>query len=181
MLSSGLTNLSRHSPVQRHCRRMRANIPPLDQAHLTASQQFNVDVDAKIEFERLQFLRREQEHLRVDNYKDLWETIVNHDGDPRDVGQKVLLPATFCGGPRYTFERQQDTIAHVRKFGRPDLLITVTTNPKWTEILESSDCRTAELWPPGSTGESFSSENPKPFEDFERSLLWLLGGPSIEL
>ena len=47
------------------------------------------------------------------------------------------MPATFCGGPRYMFERQQDAIAYVRKFGRPDLFTTVTTNPKWPEILES--------------------------------------------
>ena len=32
----------------------------------------------------------------------------------------------------------------------------------------------------GSTGESFSSDNPKPFENFERWLVWLFGGPSIE-
>ena len=47
------------------------------------------------------------------------------------------MPATFCGVPRYMFERQQDAMAYVRKFGRPDLFITVTTNPKWPAILES--------------------------------------------
>ena len=35
------------------------------------------------------------------------------------------------------FERQRDAMADVRNLGRPDLFITVTTNPKWTEILES--------------------------------------------
>ena len=35
------------------------------------------------------------------------------------------------------YERQQDDMAYVRKLGRPDLFITVTTNPKLTEILES--------------------------------------------
>ena len=34
------------------------------------------------------------------------------------------------------FNRQQEAMAYVRKFGRPDLFITVTTNTKWTEILE---------------------------------------------
>ena len=47
------------------------------------------------------------------------------------------MPASFCGGPRYMFERQQDAMVCVRNFGRPDLFITVTTNPKWTDILES--------------------------------------------
>ena len=35
------------------------------------------------------------------------------------------------------FERQQDAVAYVRKFSRPVLFITVTTNPKWPEISES--------------------------------------------
>ena len=72
-----------------------------------------------------------------DNYRDLRDTIVNPDGDPRNVGQKVILPATFCGGPRYMFERQKDAMSYIRKSGRPDLSIKVTTNPKWPEILES--------------------------------------------
>ena len=38
---------------------------------------------------------REQDHLRADNYRNLLETIVNQNGDPRNVGQKVILPATF--------------------------------------------------------------------------------------
>ena len=33
---------------------------------------------------------------------------------------------------------------------------------------------------PGSIGERFSSENLKPFKHFERWLLWLFGGPSVE-
>ena len=77
---------------------------------------------------------REQGRLRVDNHRDLRETIVNQDGDPRNVGQKVILPATFCGGPRYMFERQQDAMVYFRKFGRSDLFIKVTTNPNWTNI-----------------------------------------------
>ena len=56
---------------------MRAYVPALDQADVTALQQFIVDAYAKIESERLKFLRREQDHLRADNYKDLRENIVN--------------------------------------------------------------------------------------------------------
>ena len=64
-----------------------------------------------------------QDHLNADNYKDIRETIVSQDGDPRNVEQKLILPATFCGGPSYMFERQQDAMAYVRKFDRPDLFI----------------------------------------------------------
>ena len=94
-------------------------------------QQFIVDAYAKIECEHLQFLEREQGRLRSYNYRDLRHTIVNQDGDPRNVEQKVIVPAIFCGGPSFMFERQQDVMAYVRKFRRPDVFIIVITNPKW--------------------------------------------------
>ena len=50
-------NFGRHKPVQRHCRCMRANVRPPDQADVTDLQPFNVDAYAKIESERLQFQR----------------------------------------------------------------------------------------------------------------------------
>ena len=116
---------------------MRANVPPLDQADVKALQQFIRDGYAKYESERLHFLRIEQDHLRADitkisrkPYSIKMKTLGN-------VGQKVILPPTFCGVPRYMFERQQDAMAYLRKFGRPDLFITVTTSPKWLEIFES--------------------------------------------
>ena len=31
-------------------------------------------------------------------------------------------------------EKQMDAMAYVRKHGRPDLFVTMTTNPKWDEI-----------------------------------------------
>ena len=67
---------------------------------------------AKIETERLQYLRREQSALRADNYKELHDAIVAGDGDPRNVGQKVFLPATFTGVPRYLYERQQGAMSY---------------------------------------------------------------------
>ena len=54
---------------------------------------------AKIETERLQYLRREQSALRADNYKELHDAIIAEDGDLRNVGQKVVLPPTFTSGP----------------------------------------------------------------------------------
>ncbi|XP_074097687.1 uncharacterized protein LOC141526552 [Cotesia typhae] len=46
----------------------------------------------------------------------------------------VVLPSSFTGGPRYMHERTQDAMTYVRHFGRPDLFITFTCNPKWSEI-----------------------------------------------
>ena len=91
----------------------------------------------KIESERLQYLMREQGRLMGCSYRVLRESIVNQDEDSRNVRQVVILSAACWGGPRYMFERQQDAMACIRNFSRPYLFITMTTNPKWTEIFES--------------------------------------------
>ena len=100
--------------------------------HLKLRGSFNssyiVDAYCKIETERLQFLRHEQKALRADCYRDLQDAILDGDGDPRNVGHRVILPSTFTGGPRYMHEHQQDAMTYVRKYGHPDLFITTTTN-----------------------------------------------------
>ncbi|XP_029642741.1 uncharacterized protein LOC115217239 [Octopus sinensis] len=45
-----------------------------------------------------------------------------------------ILPSTYTGGPRYMHERTQDAMTYVRHYGRPDLFITFTCNPKWVEV-----------------------------------------------
>jgi len=97
-------------------------------------QQFLVDAYCKIETERLQF--REQKALRADCYQDLRDAIIDGDPDPSNVGHRIILPSTstFTGGPRYMHERQQDAMTYVRKYGAPDLFITMTCNPNWPEI-----------------------------------------------
>ena len=64
----------------------------------------------------------------------IYATLLVTDGDTNNVGQLVVLPATFHGGPRYMHERQMDAMAYIRKYGRPDLFVTMTTNPKWDEV-----------------------------------------------
>ncbi|XP_045498452.1 uncharacterized protein LOC123696361 [Colias croceus] len=99
----------------------------------TLLSQFLVDMYAKIETERLVFIRCNQRKLRAENYVHLRDAMQN-DVNAQDVGRMVILPSTFTGGPRYMHERTQDAFCYVRKFGRPDLFITITTNPKWPEI-----------------------------------------------
>ena len=100
-------------------------------------QQYLVAAHCKIETERLQFLRREQTALRADCYQDLQDAILDWDGDPNNVGQKIILPSTFTGGPRYMHERQQDTMSYFRKYGHPDMFITTITNPSWPKIMNN--------------------------------------------
>ena len=95
--------------------------------------QYLVDMYAKIETERLLFIRLNQKKLRAENYINLRDAVIN-DGNTSNVGQMVILPSTFTGSPRHMHEYTQDSMTYVRKFGRPDLFITFTCNPKWEEI-----------------------------------------------
>ncbi|KAH8942819.1 hypothetical protein BDL97_13G015800 [Sphagnum fallax] len=52
-----------------------------------------------------------------------------------NFGRMVVLPANFVGRPRHMNQLYQDSMAFVRKFGKPDLFITVMCNPNWPEIL----------------------------------------------
>ncbi|PUZ74769.1 hypothetical protein GQ55_1G091800 [Panicum hallii var. hallii] len=53
------------------------------------------------------------------------------------VGQRIILPASFTGSPRYLYQKYQDCIGICRKYGCPDLFITFTSNPAWPEIMEA--------------------------------------------
>ncbi|KAE8208996.1 hypothetical protein CF327_g6964 [Tilletia walkeri] len=55
------------------------------------------------------------------------------DIDLNNVGT-VVLPRTFVNGTRWWRNLYQDAMSIVRDRGRPDLFITFTTNPHWTEI-----------------------------------------------
>lgn len=52
-------------------------------------------------------------------------------------GRRVVLPASFIGGPRDMKARYQDAMALVQNLGKPDLFITVTCNPDWPGIKEN--------------------------------------------
>jgi len=95
--------------------------------------QFVVDMYAKIESERLLFVRLNQKKLRVNEYIHLRDAIAN-DGNSNNVGQLMILPSTFTGSPRHMHEYTQDAMTYVRNYGRPDLFVTFTCNPKWQEI-----------------------------------------------
>lgn len=98
-------------------------------------QQYIVDMYAKIEAERLLYIRLNQKKLRTDEYIHLRDAVMN-DGNIENMGKLFILPSTFTGSPRHMFEYAQDAMTYVRKYGRPDLFITFTCNASWPEIKE---------------------------------------------
>lgn len=98
--------------------------------------QYVVDMYAKIESERLAYLRFNQARLRSEEYIHLRDAIVN-DGNVADIGRLTILPSSYVGSPRHMHEYTQDAMSYVRKHGRPDLFITFTCNPQWDDIKDN--------------------------------------------
>lgn len=55
--------------------------------------------------------------------------------DPHNLDRMIVLSSTFEESPRFMHPRTQDAFYDVRKYGRSDLFITITTNLKWPEIM----------------------------------------------
>ncbi|XP_063974291.1 uncharacterized protein LOC135160997 [Diachasmimorpha longicaudata] len=99
--------------------------------------QYIIDMFAKVESERLRFIRYNQAKLRSEEYIHLRDAVAgNIDGNlnPNDIGKPFILPSRYIGSPRNMQEYIQDAMTYVRHYGRPDLFITFTCNPNWQEI-----------------------------------------------
>lgn len=99
--------------------------------------QFIVDMYAKVESERLRFIRFNQSKLRAEEYVHLRDAInsnVDANLNANSIGTMCILPATHIGSPRHMQEYVQDAMTYVRHYGRPDLFTTFTCNPKWDDI-----------------------------------------------
>ena len=101
-------------------------------------QQWTVDNYVKVEKDRIKWCKDNQKQLRVETYQGLVDYLENAantiDGK---VGRMVILPSSFIGSPRNMIQNYQDSMAVVRKYGKPDLFITMTCNPNWREITEN--------------------------------------------
>ena len=53
------------------------------------------------------------------------------------IGKVIILSSTFIGSQRNMLQLCQDAIVIVRKYGKPNLFISMTRNPKWREIEEN--------------------------------------------
>ena len=59
---------------------------------------------------------------------------MHFDHDYKSIGELIILPSSYLGGPRCMHQQTQDAMAYIRKFRRADLFLTFTCNPKWPEI-----------------------------------------------
>jgi hypothetical protein len=96
-------------------------------------QQWIVDMYTVVEQTRLNYLRFNQKQIRAELYNGLQDAMISGDSTT-NIGQRIILPSSFTGGPRQMHQLYQDGMAIVRVFGKPDLFITITCNPNWPEI-----------------------------------------------
>jgi len=97
-------------------------------------QQFAVDTYIKIESSRLDYIRNHQDDIRADLYQGLVDSLHAGEGRAEAIGKRTVMPSSFIGGPRDMRRRYMDAMALVRRFGKPDIFLTMTCNPNWDEI-----------------------------------------------
>ena len=98
--------------------------------------EFLVDFFSAIECDRLEYLRKLQQSVTP---KKALVAYLSDDTIAGDGGAKcgrVYLSSEFLGSPRHQQKMVADSLAIVKKHGRPTYFITFTTNPKWREIVE---------------------------------------------
>lgn len=96
-------------------------------------QQFIVDAYLSVELDRLSFIQKNQESLRLENYNNIQNAIRQGDTIGKNVGKRIILPASHVGSPRYMLQNYHDAMAICRQLGMPDLFITFTCS-QWLEI-----------------------------------------------
>uniref|UniRef100_A0A453A415 Helitron helicase-like domain-containing protein n=1 Tax=Aegilops tauschii subsp. strangulata TaxID=200361 RepID=A0A453A415_AEGTS len=97
-------------------------------------QQFAVDTYIKIENSRLDYIWGHQDKIRADLYQGLVDSLHAGEGRADSVGKRTVLATSFIGGPRDMRRRYMDAMALVRRYGKPDIFLTMTCNPNWDEI-----------------------------------------------
>lgn len=101
-------------------------------------QQWAVDSYLAVEANNLNFIRFKQSNLRVELYRGLMDLLNEFSNDAgQHDGRAVILPSSFQGSPRNMREKYCDAMTIVTKFGKPDLFITMTSNPNWPEIRDN--------------------------------------------
>lgn len=95
-----------------------------------------VNMFASADQQCLAWIERNQPIFRAARFNNLEDATV-HDGDNldlNDLGQCVILPSSYTGGPCNMSQAFQDSMAIACYFHKVDIFLTVTTNPHWVEI-----------------------------------------------
>jgi hypothetical protein len=98
--------------------------------------EFWCDAWASHEAQLMEFHRRpQQQAMYRSGSKSAVVDQMSH-ADARDIGMPVptVLPSSVVGSPRFYHTLFLNAMALPRRYGKPDLFITMTANPYWPEI-----------------------------------------------
>lgn len=98
-------------------------------------QQYLVDAYVFVEQCRLEFIRANQNNFRSEYLRGVHDVVSRGDVEGRSIGQRIILPSSFTGSPRYMYKHYQDALALCHVHGNPHYFITLTCNARWPEIL----------------------------------------------
>lgn len=103
-------------------------------------QQFAVDAYLGIESNNLTWIRLNQNTILADEYVAL-NRYIERQAQQRGARAlpSVIVPSTFTGSARFMRQLTLDAMSIFGRFGKPDLFITFTCNPKWPEIVDNLD------------------------------------------
>lgn len=98
--------------------------------------EFYCDLFAQVESRNADFHRMPQQQSKYRAARVMAvEDQLNAGIHASEIGKAVVrLPSGFVGSARYYQQLYYDAMALPRRFGKPDLFITMTCNPKWNEI-----------------------------------------------
>ncbi|KAL5572066.1 hypothetical protein UlMin_021663 [Ulmus minor] len=97
-------------------------------------QQYVIDMYVKLETQRLDYFRNRQDEIRAELYQGIIDSIECGETRASKIGRRIILPASFIGGPRDMRKRYMDAMSLVQTFGKPDIFLTITCNSNWNEI-----------------------------------------------
>nr|XP_027075846.1 uncharacterized protein LOC113699685 [Coffea arabica] len=78
--------------------------------------------------------KSEEDTVSIGNSSRVLDSVSLGQAEGSKVGRRIVLPASFIGGPRDMRRRYLDAMALVQKYGKPDIFLTMTCNPAWKEI-----------------------------------------------
>ena len=99
------------------------------------AQKYIVDAFAIINQECLDWVQYHQNQICADLYNCVTDFVQMNDLSTEPPGQKVVLPALYTSSDWHMSALYQNSMAIVQHFGKPTLFVTMTANPKWSEIV----------------------------------------------
>ena len=107
--------------------------------------------------------------MRAELYNGLKDAVEKDDGENIDkIGKKVILPSSFIS----THQQYQDAISLLRRFGKPNLFITMTTNPDWREIKENLRPGEKAIDRPDIVARVFKLKKQQLIKDIEKEMIF---------